>query len=293
MMYTVRLKKVCYVFDLTLLPLSLTPQPQIAHHEELAVARERLTEHYGLGDDPDVMFGKADELYAAMRFAECYRLTAKWVLPRSCPPNTIANPSSRAQDPRGSLLPPPDTSHSPRLHASPTSSPLKIVSSRSRARRERARRRHLLVRRWPVVLRRTPVGGVASIFRVSPLFLLSLEIVLISDPSQQIRTHRLAVWARLARLCSLIRLRGRARSSHHRLLHRSSSLARLAPSSPLHRHAAPWAHERQPRGRVPLHRQGHLRRRSSRNERARSRRSARRSVGLSLRVLSRPLPLFR
>lgn len=52
---------------------------QIAHHEEMAVARQRLTEHYGLGDDPDVLFGRADELYASMRFAECYRLTSKFV----------------------------------------------------------------------------------------------------------------------------------------------------------------------------------------------------------------------
>ncbi|KAI5474174.1 cell division control protein Cdc16 [Pseudohyphozyma bogoriensis] len=45
--------------------------------EEMTVARERLTNDFGLGDDPDVMFGLADELYSGLRFAECYRITSR------------------------------------------------------------------------------------------------------------------------------------------------------------------------------------------------------------------------
>lgn len=30
-----------------------------------------------MGEDPDVMFGLADELYSGMRFAECFKLTSK------------------------------------------------------------------------------------------------------------------------------------------------------------------------------------------------------------------------
>ncbi|KAL8286853.1 hypothetical protein RQP46_003859 [Phenoliferia psychrophenolica] len=48
MMYTVRLKK-------------------IKHRDEMRTARRRLTEEYNLGDDPDVLFGLADELYTGMR----------------------------------------------------------------------------------------------------------------------------------------------------------------------------------------------------------------------------------
>ncbi|KAK4700979.1 anaphase-promoting complex subunit 6, partial [Phenoliferia sp. Uapishka_3] len=58
MMYTVRLKK-------------------IKHRDEMTVARQRLTDEFGLGDDPDVLFGLADELYTGMRFAECFRVTSK------------------------------------------------------------------------------------------------------------------------------------------------------------------------------------------------------------------------
>ncbi|KAM0754433.1 cell division control protein 16 [Meredithblackwellia eburnea MCA 4105] len=58
MMYTVRLKK-------------------IKHRDEMTEARDRLSEEYGLGQDPDVLFGLADELYTALRFAECYKVTSK------------------------------------------------------------------------------------------------------------------------------------------------------------------------------------------------------------------------
>ncbi|GAA5975618.1 hypothetical protein JCM10908_005220 [Rhodotorula pacifica] len=57
MMYTVRLKK-------------------ISHQTDMAIARQRLATEYGLGNDPDVLFSRADELHTAMRFAECYKITS-------------------------------------------------------------------------------------------------------------------------------------------------------------------------------------------------------------------------
>ncbi|BGP14743.1 hypothetical protein JCM10213_004317 [Rhodosporidiobolus nylandii] len=58
MMYTVRLKK-------------------LSHPTDHAIARQRLTDDYGLGSDPDVLFSKADELYAGMRWAECFKVTGR------------------------------------------------------------------------------------------------------------------------------------------------------------------------------------------------------------------------
>ncbi|GAA5861337.1 hypothetical protein JCM8547_006096 [Rhodosporidiobolus lusitaniae] len=58
MMYTVRLKK-------------------LSHSSDMAIARQRLTVDYGLGQDPDVLFSRADELYNGLRFAECYKITSR------------------------------------------------------------------------------------------------------------------------------------------------------------------------------------------------------------------------
>ncbi|GAA5941504.1 anaphase promoting complex subunit CDC16 [Sporobolomyces koalae] len=58
MMYTVRLKK-------------------LAHNRDIAVARKRLKEDYALGNDPDVLFSLADEMYNGMRYAECFKVTSK------------------------------------------------------------------------------------------------------------------------------------------------------------------------------------------------------------------------
>lgn len=52
---------------------------QMTHHQEMAVARQRLITEHGLGEDPDVMFGLADEMYTSLRFAECYKLTSRYV----------------------------------------------------------------------------------------------------------------------------------------------------------------------------------------------------------------------
>lgn len=51
----------------------------MTHHEEMVIAREKLTLDFGLAEDPDVMFSLADELYTGLRFAECYNLTSKYV----------------------------------------------------------------------------------------------------------------------------------------------------------------------------------------------------------------------
>ncbi|GAA6027906.1 hypothetical protein JCM8097_001775 [Rhodosporidiobolus ruineniae] len=58
MMYTVRLKKP-------------------SHANDMIVARQRLTDDYGLGQDPDVLFSRADELYDGLRFAECFKVTTR------------------------------------------------------------------------------------------------------------------------------------------------------------------------------------------------------------------------
>ncbi|GAA5966860.1 hypothetical protein JCM21900_001177 [Sporobolomyces salmonicolor] len=49
----------------------------LAHNRDIAVARQRLTDDYGLGDDPDVLFSLADEMYSGMRFAECFKVTTR------------------------------------------------------------------------------------------------------------------------------------------------------------------------------------------------------------------------
>lgn len=79
MMYTVRLKKVRRrMASPSGPPGSLTPlYSQLAHHSEMEAARERLTKEFGLGEDPDVLFSRADELYTGMRYAECFKLTSR------------------------------------------------------------------------------------------------------------------------------------------------------------------------------------------------------------------------
>ena len=76
MMYTVRLKKVSPSSSSSR-TLADHREIQIKHHDEMTIARERLTQEFGLGDDPDVLFGLADELYTGMKFAECYKVTTK------------------------------------------------------------------------------------------------------------------------------------------------------------------------------------------------------------------------
>ncbi|GAA5910355.1 hypothetical protein JCM8208_006019 [Rhodotorula glutinis] len=47
----------------------------ISHNNDMAIARQRLSDEYGLGNDPDVLCSRADELHGAMRFAECFKIT--------------------------------------------------------------------------------------------------------------------------------------------------------------------------------------------------------------------------
>ncbi|GAA5840967.1 hypothetical protein JCM9279_001275 [Rhodotorula babjevae] len=47
----------------------------ISHNNDMAIARQRLSDEYGLGNDPDVLCSRADELHSAMRYAECFKIT--------------------------------------------------------------------------------------------------------------------------------------------------------------------------------------------------------------------------
>ena len=53
----------------------------------MAVARQRLSDEYGLKDNPDVLFGFADTLYAQYRWADCFAVTTRSVLSRNQPPH--------------------------------------------------------------------------------------------------------------------------------------------------------------------------------------------------------------
>lgn len=47
------------------------------HAEEHALARKKLVEDYGLGDNPDVLFSFADALYSNFRWADCFAVTSR------------------------------------------------------------------------------------------------------------------------------------------------------------------------------------------------------------------------
>ncbi|GAA6002404.1 anaphase promoting complex subunit CDC16 [Rhodotorula paludigena] len=48
----------------------------LSHSNDMTIARQRLSDEYGLGDDPDVLCSRADELHSSMRYAECYKITS-------------------------------------------------------------------------------------------------------------------------------------------------------------------------------------------------------------------------
>ncbi|KAG8740782.1 anaphase promoting complex subunit cdc16 [Ceratobasidium sp. 414] len=58
LMYTTRLKK-------------------FKHSAEIDAARRRLMEEYNLAENPDVLFGHADSLYAQYRWADCFAITSR------------------------------------------------------------------------------------------------------------------------------------------------------------------------------------------------------------------------
>lgn len=47
------------------------------HANEHALARQRLVEEFGLGDNPDVLYSFADALYANFRWADCFIITSR------------------------------------------------------------------------------------------------------------------------------------------------------------------------------------------------------------------------
>ncbi|KAF8515403.1 TPR-like protein [Hysterangium stoloniferum] len=47
------------------------------HLDEMSLARARLVDEFGLGDNIDVLFGFADTLYSQYRWADCYAVTSK------------------------------------------------------------------------------------------------------------------------------------------------------------------------------------------------------------------------
>ncbi|KAI0087322.1 TPR-like protein [Irpex rosettiformis] len=47
------------------------------HAEEHATARHKLVEDYGLGDNPDVLYGFADALFSQFRWADCFVITSR------------------------------------------------------------------------------------------------------------------------------------------------------------------------------------------------------------------------
>lgn len=50
------------------------------HAEEHALTRRRLTEEFGLSDNPDVLFSFADALYAQFRWADCFTITSRFAI---------------------------------------------------------------------------------------------------------------------------------------------------------------------------------------------------------------------
>ena len=47
------------------------------HAEEHTIARRKLVEDYGLGDNPDVLYSFADALYSQFRWADCFTITSR------------------------------------------------------------------------------------------------------------------------------------------------------------------------------------------------------------------------
>lgn len=54
---------------------------KLKHAEEHTLARTRLVDEYGLGDNPDVLYSFADALYTNFRFADCFTVTSRYGLP--------------------------------------------------------------------------------------------------------------------------------------------------------------------------------------------------------------------
>ncbi|KAG9074149.1 anaphase promoting complex subunit cdc16 [Ceratobasidium sp. UAMH 11750] len=70
LMYTTRLKK-------------------FKHSAEIDAARRRLMEDYNLAENPDVLFGHADSLYAQYRWADCFAITSRILDLEAVHPSTL------------------------------------------------------------------------------------------------------------------------------------------------------------------------------------------------------------
>jgi len=75
MMYTIRLKKV--QFFRFPRPRSAHHSPQLKHRDEISLARKRLTEEFGLGDNCDLLYTLADSLFNQFRWADCFAVTSR------------------------------------------------------------------------------------------------------------------------------------------------------------------------------------------------------------------------
>lgn len=75
MMYTIRLKKVQFLFFPR--PRSAHHNSQLKHRDEIALARNRLTKEFGLGDNCDLLYTLADSLYNQFRWADCFAVTSR------------------------------------------------------------------------------------------------------------------------------------------------------------------------------------------------------------------------
>jgi anaphase-promoting complex subunit 6 len=50
---------------------------QLKHVDQVSLARRRLAEEYGLGDNCDLLYTLADSLYSQLRFADCFVVTSR------------------------------------------------------------------------------------------------------------------------------------------------------------------------------------------------------------------------
>ena len=58
-------------------PRSTHHNLQLKHRDEIALARNRLTKEFGLGDNCDLLYTLADSLYNQFRWADCFAVTSR------------------------------------------------------------------------------------------------------------------------------------------------------------------------------------------------------------------------
>lgn len=150
------------------------------HADEHALTRRRLTEEFGLGDNPDVLFSFADALYAQFRWADCFLITSRCVVLLAYrkerkklinqPTNEFSFSFFYVQDPGSSSSPRINDALARSRHVSPLAPPLKTVHARSRIGRSRTGEPCKLVYSWSVVSCLGEVGAGEAVFQVSALW---------------------------------------------------------------------------------------------------------------------------